>query len=618
MEDEKIEAEGIDHQTGLIDHDETAWLKSEADLVDHSDDAFGVGHAADSPDYRQFTKEQLIFTLKELAVQSAQRNVEPVLREIRVAYEALRQKEKDTAFNRYLLEGGSPDGFAYKGDALDSSFDQLLKVIREKRQHYIRQQEDQKNDNYKRKLALLEQLRQLADSEDVQADQFEKFKQLQAEWKGIGAVPGIHAKSLWANYHALVDRFYDNQSIYFELKELDRKKNLEAKLELCSRAEKLAGVEKIRDAIRELNELHHEFKHIGPVPREEKEIVWTRFKAASDAVYARRDEYLKQLQQDLHANLEEKLKLCDEVQAFASFQSDRFKDWNQKTKEILELQKKWESVGSVPRSKTKEINKRFWTAFKSFFHAKSAFFKVVDAQRTDNLKKKQELVQRALTLRESTDWHNASAELKKLQQAWKEIGPVPDKVGDKVYKEFKEACDYFFEQRRGQRSKQENEQLENLKAKEALCDQMEQAAVAGLATVEQLHEFENQFSAIGFVPRNRVAAIRNRYQAAVQKLINSIPALAEEERSRLLLQNQLLDLKDDPMAEKKLFVKEQAIRKKIVKVENDIALWRNNLEFFSRSKNADGLREEFNAKIKVASDQLNQLKQQLKLLRTAV
>ncbi|QOI98094.1 MAG: DUF349 domain-containing protein [Flammeovirgaceae bacterium] len=616
MEDEKIEAEGMDHQAGLIDHDESAVLKSEADLVDHSEDVFGAG--TDAPDYQQYSKEQLIASLKELAVQSGQHNIEPVLREIRIAYEALRQKEKDTAFNRYLLDGGSPDGFAYKGDALDASFDQVVKVIREKRQHYIKQQEDQKNENYKRKLDLLEQLRQLADTDDVQANQFDKFKQLQTEWKNVGAVPGIHAKTLWANYHALVDRFYDNQSIYFELKELDRKKNLEAKLDLCARAEKLAEVDKIRDAIRELNELHHEFKHIGPVPREEKESVWTRFKAASDAVYARRDEYLKQLQQDLHSNLEKKTKLCDEVQAFASFQSERIKEWNQKTKEILELQKKWEAAGSVPRSKTKEINKRFWTAFKTFFHTKSVFFKELDAQRTDNLKKKQELVQRALALRDSTDWEKTSAELKKLQQAWKDIGPVPDKHRDKVFKEFKEACDYFFEQRRGQRSKQEQEQLDNLKAKEVLCEQIEQTAAQGTATVEQLHEFERQFSAIGFVPRNRIAAIRSRYQAAVEKMVNSITVLTDEERSRLLLQNQLLDLKDDPMGEKKLFAKEQSIRKKIVKVENDIALWRNNLEFFARSKNADGLREEFNSKIKVASNQLDSLKQQLKLLRSAV
>jgi len=617
MEDEKRAGEAV-HDTGLIDHTETAVLQSEADLVDHSEEVVQVAHATDTLDYLHYSKDQLIAALRELTTQADHVNVDPVLRDIRNAYEEIRQREKDSAFNRYLIDGGTPDGFDYKGDERDVTFDQLLKTIRDKRQQYLWQVEDQRNNNYRRKLELLEQLRQLADSEDVRANQFDKFKQLQTEWKNIGAVPGIHAKTLWANYHALVDRFYDNQSIYFELKELDRKKNLEAKLELCVRAEKLSEVERIKDAVRELNELHHEFKHIGPVPREEKEAVWNRFKAASDAVYARRDEFLKRLQQDLQSNLEKKTALCNAVAEFAAFKSDRIKEWNQKTKEILELQKKWETVGSVPKSKTREINKRFWTAFKAFFHAKGLFFKALDEQRTDNLKKKQELVQKALALRESTDWEKTTEELKNLQRQWKEIGPVPDKFRNKVFNEFKEACDYFFDQRREQRNKQENDQLGNLKEKEALCEEMERAAQSGTATIEQLHEFETRFGAIGFVPRNHMNNIRSRYQAAVEKLVNAITNLSNEERERLLLQNQLLDLKGDPMAAKKLLVKEQAIRKKIVKVENDIALWRNNLEFFARSKNADDLRQEFNTKIKVASEQLDHLKQKLKLLRSVV
>ncbi|MDL5050808.1 DUF349 domain-containing protein [Oscillatoria amoena NRMC-F 0135] len=365
-----------------------------------------------------------------------------------------------------------------------------------------------------------------------------------------------------------------------------------------------------------MNELHHEFKHIGPVPRDEKEIIWTRFKTASDAVYARRDEYLKQQQQDLNSNLERKMKLCDEIAVYASFQSDRIKEWNQKTREVLDLQKKWESVGGVPRNKTKEINKRFWSAFKAFFNSKGAFFKTLDEQRTENLKKKQELVQRALNLRESTDWDKTSSELKMLQQQWRDIGPVPDKYREKVFAEFKQACDYFFEQKRGQRGKEETEQLSNLKAKESLCEEMERMAKEGTASVEKLHEMESRFSTIGFVPRNRIAPIRGRYQAAVEKLVRSLSALSEDERNRLLLQNQLLDLKNDPMADRKLFVKEQALRKKITKVENDIALWRNNLEFFARAKNGEKVREEFNAKINEASVHLNELKQQLKLLRT--
>src|SRR5690606_22295054 len=207
----------------------------------------------------------------------------------------------------------------------------------------------------------------------------------------------------------------------------DRKKNLEAKLELCSRAERLAEVEIIKDAIRELNELHQEFKHIGPVPAEEKEPIWQRFKAASDAVYARRDAYLQTLQHELQQNLELKIKHAEEAQAYASFQSDRIKEWNEKTKEILELQKKWEGVGGLPRAKAKDVNKKFWSAFKSFFNNKNAFFKKLDEEREQNLQMKNDLVRQALELRDSQDWDKTANDLKSLQQKWKDVGPVPEK-----------------------------------------------------------------------------------------------------------------------------------------------------------------------------------------------
>jgi hypothetical protein len=225
-------------------------------------------------------------------------------------------------------------------------------------------------------------------------------------------------------------------------------------------------------------------------------------------------------------------------------------------------------------------------------------------------------VQRAQELKESNEWDKASNELKNMQQQWKDIGPVPEKFREKVFKEFKEACDYFFEQKRNQQGRQENEQVENLKAKEAICVELEKHITEQTATPELLKTLETQFNQIGFVPRKDINAIRNRYHAAVEKFTNSIQGLTEEEKGKLVLESQLMDLKNDPMAGQKLYQKEQAIRKKITKVENDIAVWRNNLEFFGRSKNADKYKDEFNEKINTATDSLKQLKQQLKLLRT--
>ena len=610
---DKRELEPVQDSTG--DKNPGKSLQSEVDLSERDEHIEDYDDEHKHVDYSNFSKAQLVNVAKELAKENNFRKVEAILREIKPLYDDIRDKERAAALQKFTASGGDANDFEYAGDEQDVAFDANLKLIRDRKFQHSRQLEEQKVGNLTRKQELVERLRVLVDSPD-NTHQFDAFKELQKEWRSIGPVPGAQAKTLWANYHALVDRFYDNQSIYFELKELDRKKNLEAKIELCNRAEKLANVEMIKDAIRELNELHHEFKHIGPVPIEDKEAVWQRFKAASDAVYARRDAYLQNLQSELQQNLEAKSKLGEEAQAYANFQTDRIKEWNEKTKEILELQKKWEAVGGLPRAKAKDVNKKFWSAFKSFFNNKNVFFKKLDEEREHNLQAKNDLIKKALELKESQDWDKTSNELKNLQQRWKDVGPVPEKFREKIFREFKDACDYFFAQRRGQQGKVEQEQIDNLNVKTAVCEELEKRAEERTANVELLRELQDKYSSVGFVPRKDIVAIKNRYHEAVQKFVNSIEGLSEDDKSHVLLENQLSDLRNDPMGDRKIYQKEQVIRKKISKIENDIAVWRNNLEFFGKSQNAAKVRDEFNDKIKLASDHLQQLKQQLKLLRT--
>ena len=617
MEIDKEKRDGLDHvsETGLSESQKA--LNTETDLPEREENF--DEHVEDEDhkhvDYSSYTKSQFVSLVKELAREDNFKEIDGAMKEIKPLYDEMRERERSAALEKYTAEGGEPDGFDYKGDDLDIAFDANLKLIRDRRTQYFRQQEDQKSDNLLKKQELIEKLRVLVDSPD-NTNQFEAFKELQKEWRSIGNIPGAQAKTLWANYHALVDRFYDNQSIYFELKELDRKKNLDAKLELCARAERLGEVDMIKDAIRELNDLHQDFKHIGPVPAEEKEAVWQRFKAASDAVYAKRDAYLMTLQHELQQNLELKIKYGEEVGAYATFQSDRIKEWNEKTREILELQKKWEAVGGLPRARARDINKKFWSAFKSFFNNKNLFFKKLDEEREQNLQVKADLVKQAIELKESQDWEKTSNDLKVLQQKWKDVGPVPEKFREKVFKEFKDACDYFFAQKRGQMGKVEQEQIDNLNLKTAICEELEKNVAEGSVSIDLLRELQERYSTIGFVPRKDISAIKSRYHEAVEKFVAAIPNLSDDERSRVILENQLSDLKKDPMGDRKIYQKEQAIRKKISKAENDIALWKNNLEFFGRSQNADKVRDEFNEKIKVASEHLKELKQQLRLLRT--
>jgi hypothetical protein len=584
------------------------------DVLQAVDEDLDLGDTAKANDYAHFTKAEFTELIKELAKESDFKKVDAAIRDIKPLYSSLRDQERSQALERFKLDGGAEEDFEFKGDEFDVVFEATLKLIRDRRNQFYKNAEEQKSDNLRKKEEILEKLRALADSEDTEHS-FQQFKQLQNEWKSIGPVANSKVTTLWANYGALVDRFYDQRSIYFELKELDRKKNLEMKIELCQKAEHLVHHKHIQGAVRELNELHNEFKHIGPVPKEDKDALWQRFKAASDAVYAQRDSYIKELTGELQKNLEAKLVLGEELAPFATFQSDRIKDWNQKTVEILSIQKKWETVGAIPRTKSKDINKKFWTSFKAFFSNKNLFFKKLDEERDKNLQLKNEIIKKANELKDSTDWDKTANDLKELQRQWKEVGPVPEKFREKVFQEFKQVCDHFFEQRRTQFEKADRDQEENLRQKELICSELERLTTEKAGTLALLTELQNKFNNIGFVPRKSVTDVKNRFNAAVSKLMATLE-ISVGDKDRTMLEIQLNNLKNDPQAEVKIYHKEQVVRKRITKMENDIALLRNNLEFFGRSKNAEKLKEEFNEKLREATEQLGELKKQLKMLKT--
>ncbi|MBS1507615.1 MAG: DUF349 domain-containing protein [Bacteroidetes bacterium] len=566
-------------------------------------------------DYASLDKKDFVGLLKEAAAHDDFRKADQLIRDIKPLFDEIRNTERTEALIRFKQNGGIDEDFEYKGDEWDQAFDIYVRSIRENRQRHIKELEEQKNANLQTKTNLLESLRQLVDGEDNEHS-LRQFKDIQRDWKKVGPVPQSHIKTLWANYNALVDRFYDQRSIHFELKELDRKRNLEQKLELITRAERLLEVEKISEAVRELNELHNEYRHIGPVPMEEKEALWQKFKAASDAVYAKRDAAVAVLQVELQKNLEEKEKINEEVAVFASYQTDRIKEWNEKTKEIVEIQKRWEAIGGVPHAKTKDVNKKFWNSFKAFFHNKNVFFKKLDEERNNNLQLKSEILKKAIELKDSDHWDAAANELKALQAQWKEIGPVPEKQREKIFKQFKEACDFFFEKKRSSMNEEEKEQHENLIKKEAIITELEKIAEEKNGSLSQVKELQHQFMAIGFVPKRSVASVKSRFTEVLNSAIASLP-LEAGEKENAAFEVQLTTMRQGPQGDKKIHNKEYSLRKQIAKAENDIATLRNNLEFFGRSKNAEKLKEEFNEKIRLADEDLAHLKKQLQMLHTA-
>lgn len=589
--------------------DSTDDHEHEDDHADHEEE----NKLLEELDFDNPTKKELYTTLKKFAASENMRILDRGLKEIRPLYNKLYDAEKSAALEAFVNSGNDAEDFDYKGEDLDTEFFDLYEKLRHKKSVFFSQLEKTKDANLERKQEILERLRELVDGEESNAS-INSLKDLQEEWRNVGQVPGAYAKTMWANYHALIDRFYDQRSIYFELKELDRKKNLEGKLELCERAEALNSLENIKDAIFQLNELHEEFKHVGPIPKEDQEPVWQRFKAASDAIYSKRKEYFDVLKKELGENAEAKTQLGDQAAEFTKFDSDRITEWNKKTKEILELQKKWDKIGGLPRESAKEINKHFWGNFKQFFNNKNNFFKALEGQREDNLKRKQDLLAKAEELKNSDDFVHTANELKKLQNQWREIGPVPEKFRNEVYKKFKAACDHFFDRRRSQSDSKNKEYDDNLKKKEEICQKIETIIQADTIELEEVYNLLDDYADVGFVPRNAIKKIHDRYDEVTNKVIG-LEDLSDEQRNELKMHVQMSKLKNSPHSGQKIHRKEGAIKRKISAIENDIATWKTNMGFFAQSKNADQLKKDFEEKIEKAEHELDDLKKQLEVLK---
>ncbi len=564
-------------------------------------------------DYSGYNKKQLVQVLESLLKSSDISQVGKILKEIKPVYDELYAVQKSKALKKYLEEGGEKDGFEYKEDELDRRFHEAYHTLKERRYNYINSLDKQREDNLKAKQQLLERLRQLVDSEETTAS-IADLKKIEREWREIGPVAPQHARSLWANFHALRNRYYDHRSIYFELKELDRKKNLKQKIQLAEKAEQLYQVENIKEAIRELNELHEEFKLIGPVPAEEQEPLWQRFKAASDKIYSKRKQYYEELKEKFKLNLQAKQALIEKVREFEAFDSDRITEWNAKTKELLTIQKEWESIGGLPKDKAKKINKAFWSSFKSFFNKKGQFFKKLEEGKKENLAKKQALLEKANKLKDNDDFEKTADTLKNLQKQWREIGPVPEKYKDKVYKDFKEACDTFFNRRRKHLEEIESSYMSNLKQKEKLCEELEGMVEKGI-DLDRINEIQEVWGKIGYVPRNAMKSIQKRFLDAINKIADAAE-LSEDEKHVLKFKARFSKMNYGPNADKFLQKKENTLRRQISKLENDINLMKNNLDFFANSKTAEKLKSDFNKRISSAEKELKELKDQLKVLNS--
>lgn len=605
VQDEEEVTEGVVGQTDSI----SIPLENSPEVGESS-----VEEEQVSIDLSGLSKVDLLDLLKEKLSQGISAKLDKVVHEIKAAFEELFVKEREEALQQFLGESGLADDFSFRGSEVDKEFNALFNDFRHQLSSIRKEADRQKEKNLQSKTELLNKLRELVDGEETTLS-MSAVKAIQETWKTIGPVPLAQNKNLWASFNALMDRFYDNRSIYFELKELDRKKNLESKLELCEKAEGLKEVEDLKEAIRILNELHEEFKHLGPVPREEQEKVWVRFKAASDVIYDRRKEFFDGQKDIIKKNLAEKEALIVSLTPFGEYKADRIKDWNTKTKEILEIQKAWEKIGAIPKESGKEVNKSFWSLFKQFFHNKNLFFKELDEVRAANQKKAEDLIKQAEELQANTNWQSTANQLVKLQQEWKKLGPTPEKNRDSLYKKFKEACDTFFENRRTSTKDSNTEFDANLTKKQDIIAQIVELTKKGTGLEEsQLSSLVAEFNSIGFVPRKNIKEIQVKFKDAVDAYLEKLGGKGGDKEDFLFRLN-LNRLQADPNSVKTLNKKEHGIRKQITDLENSITLWKNNLDFFAASKTADKLREQFDVKIQKAEEEIDKLKKKLTILK---
>ncbi len=606
---------------------------SETDDATEDEDA-----SQESVDLSEMDKPALIALLaKELAqLQNSEnltlsvfRRVDNLLKDFRSILDGFQSTEHGAALERFLAENGSEEGFEYRPDSQTSQLEDLKKKLKAERAKFFKQLDKAKEDNFNLKTALLQRLRELVEEEenkesddsDMKAS-WQDFKKIQEEWRAAGNINSPHNGTLWATYNALVDRYFNIRNMFFELKELDRKRNAEVKTELCEKVEAVAeAIEKngfSRQYLDEALHLFEDYKHVGPAPKEEQEVLWQRFKAALDKVYDAKRLQSGELRKQAAEVYELKSKIYEEVIPYTSFSSGSINEWNARTKELLAFQTRWEEIrGGMPREEGKVLSKKFWSALKTFFNNKGEFFRQLEAKREINLKAKTELCEQAeeiLSLDEDTPQN--TQKIIELQKRWKSIGQVPEKFKDSIFVRFKTACDAYFDKKRGKNQAVEKEFEDNLKKKEDLCTRIEKLAEEPDANIDQLNAFKAEWKAVGFVPRGEMQNIQKRYIGAINKYVSAIGKLSSKEKEIVLLQSEVDVLKGSD-SDRNLYRKENDLRKKVSQLEEDILLWQNNIQFFAKSKNSDKLKADFEKKIEKAEEQLAELKHQLRVLQEA-
>ena len=558
------------------------------------------------------TKQEVLERVKEIA-RSAEAPNKEELDHLKTTFYKIHLAERDAQTKEYLEKGGDPEKFVLLPDDTEEAFKAEMQIIKEKRAKIFLEQEEEKQENLAKKLEIIEKIKAMATSPEEANQSYNDFKTLQQEWKDIKAVPADKANELWRNYQLYVEQFYDLLKLNSEAREYDFKKNLEAKTALCEAAEKLDEEEDVISAFHQLQDLHQQYREIGPVAKELREQIWSRFKAASTVINKKHQQYFEDIRAKEEKNLELKTALCEKLEAIDLDAIKTAAQWEATTKEVIAMQQEWREIGFAPQKMNVKIFERFRTINDVFFSKKAEFFKELKSQYSSNLEKKQELVKKAQELADSTDWKKTGDKIIALQKEWKTVGVVPRKQGELLWKDFLDACNKFFEARNKANAGTRNTEHSNLAKKREVVAKLKDLLENPVENVQQaLQKLTEEYNSIGHVPFKEKDNIYKEYHAVLDKIYKDLHISNAKRR----LDNFKSNLKN--VAEKgsdALDNERGRLLRRYDQLRNDITTYENNLGFLNAaSKKGNSLVEEMNRKVQKLKDDLELVKNKIKAI----
>ena len=558
------------------------------------------------------SKEEVLARLKELASSEETPDKEEV-DHLKTVFYKMHVAERDEKQRQYLEAGGDPEKYQVLPDDDEKEFKVAMGVIREKRAALFMQQEAEKQENLKRKQEIIEKIKAMATSPDEANKSFQDFKALQQEWKEIKAVPAEKANELWRNYQLYVEQFYDLLNLNREAREYDFKKNLEIKTKLCEAAEKLADESDVISAFHQLQELHQQYREAGPVAKELREEIWARFKAASTVINKKHQQHFEGLREKEEENLRRKTELCENVETIAKEENKSASDWEKRTKEIIEIQTEWKTIGFAPQKMNVKIFERFRAACDDFFSRKAEFFKQMKERMAENAKKKKALVEKAQALADSTEWKSTSDKLIALQKEWKTIGTAPKKVGDQLWNDFLSACNRFFEARNAANAGVRNEEHANLSKKREIIEKLKAVAEEKAEDLqEKVQQLVEEYNAVGHVPFKDKDKLYKEYHEIVDKLFSDLHISNAKRR----LDNFKSNLKNVAKRGEEALDNERArLMRRYEQLKQEVQTYENNLGFLNASsKKGNSLIDEMNRKVQKLKDEAKLVREKIKAI----